>query len=77
VWWSVTVVRVCVCVSGRESVFVCVTSSSAHLTPPCWRLSLIPEGNSPLQFYILHFTNINHSLPWTDNPFFQQTCFCY
>jgi hypothetical protein len=65
VWWSVIFGRVCV------AVCVCVTYSSAHLIPPGWKLPLTPVGNSSLQFWLLHSTDINHSWPWIDRPCFQ------
>jgi len=69
-------VKDCCCgmivIVGRECVCLYVTSSSAHLTPPHWSLSLTPQGNSPLQSWIFHFTTINHSWHWTDKPVFSR-----
>ena len=61
-------VSVCVCVC----LCTCVNSSSAHLTPPGWSLCFALEGNCVAQFWILHFTNINHTWHSTDKPFYSR-----
>jgi hypothetical protein len=53
----------CVCVCVCVSVHICATSSSAHLTSPCWSVSLTPEDNSPLHS-AFHKYKSHLSLKW-------------